>query len=87
MRTTVNIDDPILKQVKKLQKQRKTSLGHVVSELLALGLHDLRAQRQRPAPQRWLCRDMHARVNLEDKEAVYAAMDRARGSAAKDGQS
>lgn len=75
MRTTVDIDDPILKEVKKLQKARGTSLGRLVSDLLAQGLQEVR--RKPPAPQshQWICREMGARFDLEDKETLRAMLD------------
>ena len=48
-------------------------MGAVVSELLSDAL-----ARRRPdvrAPFHWTSRAMRARVDLEDKEAVYAALD------------
>ncbi|MEZ4268630.1 MAG: CopG family transcriptional regulator [Myxococcota bacterium] len=38
MRTTVDIDDPILRAVKSLAAQRGESMGRVVSDLLARAL-------------------------------------------------
>jgi len=38
MRTTIDIDDPILKEVKRLQAQQGKSLGRLVSDLLAQSL-------------------------------------------------
>jgi hypothetical protein len=35
MRTTINIDDPILREIKAIQKMEGRSMGAVVSELLA----------------------------------------------------
>ena len=75
MRTTIDIDDPVLKEVKARQKKGRQSLGRLVSELLAQALH----LRQRPLPKRstpeWISKPMHARVDLADKDAVYAAME------------
>ena len=34
-RTTLNIDEPILQELKRLQKEEKKSLGGLVSDLLA----------------------------------------------------
>ncbi len=75
MRTTVDIDDPVLREVKKLHEKEGRSMGAIISELLA----DALARRRRPvgAPQfRWVSRPMHARVDLEDKDALHAALDR-----------
>lgn len=75
MRTTVDIDDPILKEVKSIHEKEGRSMGAVVSELLADALaRRRRTSRPRPA-FRWTSRPMKARVNLADKDAVYAVLD------------
>jgi hypothetical protein len=73
MRTTVDIDDPILKDLKKLQKRQKKSLGRLVSDLLAQALGQTSSDK--PAAFRWISRPMGARVDLADREAILAAMD------------
>lgn len=75
MRTTVDIDDPILRDLKRLQQREGKSMGRLVSDLLAASLA---ARREAPpAPQvfRWESQDMAARVDLRDKDAVMDAMD------------
>ena len=42
MRTTIDIEDPILKEVKRLQRREGKSLGHLMSEPLAQALDGLR---------------------------------------------
>jgi hypothetical protein len=74
MRTTVDIDDPILREVKAIHEREGRSMGAVVSELLADALARRRVSSRRPA-FRWISRSMNARVNLADKDAVYAALD------------
>jgi hypothetical protein len=74
MRTTVDIDDPILREVKALQEKDGRSMGAVVSELLADALARRRAARTRPA-FRWMSRPMRALVDLTDKDAVYTALE------------
>ena len=73
-RTTLDIDAPLLKELKKLQKREGRSLGKLVSQLLAEAL-----SRRKPAPEppkfHWVSRPMHALVDLSDKEAVYGALD------------
>lgn len=58
-----------------MQKKEKKSLGDLVSQLLAEAL----AQRTRraSAPRRfhWVSRAMGARVDISDKDALYAALD------------
>ncbi len=76
MRTTIDIDDPILKDLKRLQRREGKSLGRLVSDLLAHSLADVRASSSPDAPSlRWISRPMHARVDLADKDAVWRAMD------------
>lgn len=76
MRTTVNIDEPILKELKRLQKKGKKSLGRIMSDLLAQALRDTRGQRKKFEPHAWVSRRMDARVDLSDKDALYAVLDR-----------
>lgn len=76
MRTTVNIDDPILKELKRVQKKKGTSLGRLISDLLAQALRESRARGAKPKPAAWISRRMGARIDLADKEALYAALDR-----------
>lgn len=74
MRTTLDIDDPILKEVKAIHEKEGRSVGAVVSELLAEAL----ARRHRPrarASFSWTSRPMKSLVDLMDKEATYAALD------------
>lgn len=74
MRTTVDIDDPILREVKAIHEKEGRSMGAVVSELLADALARRRSSKVRPA-FRWTSRPMRALVDLADKDAVYAALD------------
>ena len=74
MRTTVDIDDPILREVKVILEQEGRSMGAVVSELLADALARRRATPERPT-FRWNSRPMKALVDLADKDAVHTALD------------
>ena len=76
-RTTLNIDAPLLQELKRLQKEEGHSLGQIVSHLLADALARRRTTRQ-PPKLRWVARAMRARVDLADKEAVYDVLDRDR---------
>jgi hypothetical protein len=77
-RTTIDIDAPILRDLKRRQKREGKSLGRLVSDLLAEALHRSRDVR-RDSPFRWLSRSMRAQIDLTDKEAVYEALDRQDG--------
>jgi hypothetical protein len=74
MRTTLDIDDPILREVKAIHEREGRSVGAVVSELLAEALARRRPSRARPA-FRWTSRPMKALVDLADKDTVYAVLD------------
>ena len=75
VRTTIDIDDPILKELKKLMKKEGKSLGRIVSDLLAQALQRRTTSGRQPKKPRWISRDLDARINLDDKEALYAAID------------
>jgi hypothetical protein len=76
MRTTIDVDDAILRELKRIQKREGKALGALVSELVAQALASRKAATAPPRPFTWLSRPMGARVNLGDKDAVYAVLDR-----------
>jgi hypothetical protein len=76
-RTTLDIEAPILKEIKALQRQQGRSLGQVVSQLLAEALSRRRAS-GKAATLHWTSRSMRARVDIADKDALLAALDRDR---------
>jgi hypothetical protein len=73
MRTTLDIDDSILKEVTALHEREGRSMDSVVSELLAEALARRRSSAAH-TPFRWTSRDMKSVVDISDKEAVYAAL-------------
>jgi hypothetical protein len=75
MRTTLDIETPVLKELRELQKREGGSLGALVSRLLAGALAG-RGKRPSPPAFRWTSRPLRALVDLADKEAVYAILDR-----------
>ena len=74
-RTTIDIEEPLLSEIKGLQKKEGRSLSKIVSELLAEGLAQRRAGPPTPRLQ-WISRSMQALVDLNDKEALFEALDR-----------
>ena len=76
MRTTLDIDAPVLRELKKLQAKKGKSLGRLVSDLLARALKEDAASPVATAPPVWIAKPMGARVNLSDEEAVQRALDR-----------
>ena len=76
MRTPIDIADPILREVKDLQRREGKPLGLLISTLLARALNEPRSAVRISKPRAWICREMGARVDLNDTDAVYAAMDK-----------
>lgn len=79
MRTTVDLDAPVLRDLKRLQKREGKSLGRLISNLVAQALGARKASQQNPPPFRWISRPMNARVDLGDKDAVQIVLDREAG--------
>ena len=75
MRTTLDIDDPILRDLKELQQREGKSLGRLVSDLLAAALAARREGPAAPPAFRWAHHAMAARVDLRDRDAVMDALD------------
>ena len=75
MRTTVDIDDPILKDLKKIQQKEGKSLGRLISDLLAQAIGELKSPKASAKRARWISKTMGARIDLSDHEALYAAME------------
>ncbi|WP_068277620.1 antitoxin [Aldersonia kunmingensis] len=74
MRTTIDIDAIVLAQLKERQQEEGKTLGQLVSELLAVALSSPKADR---ADIAWYSADLgEPLVDLEDKDAVHAALDR-----------
>ena len=77
-RTTVDIDDIVLQELRALQQREGRSMSEIVSGLLAEAL----ARRKRPsdAPRlQWFSKPMRALVDLADKEALYAILNQDTG--------
>lgn len=74
MRTTLDIDDHILQEIKVIHEKEGRVIGAVVSELLAEALARRRVSRTRP-PFHWTSRAMKSLVDPMDKENVCTALD------------
>ena len=75
MRTTVDIDDPILKDLKKIQQKEGKSLGRLISDLLAQALGERKSAKVSGRSPQWISKALGARIDLADREALYAAME------------
>lgn len=74
MRTTIDIAAPVLEELRRIQKRDGGTLDELISGLLAEGLRNRRTGPVENAPD-WTSRPMHARVDLEDKDAVTVVLD------------
>jgi hypothetical protein len=74
-RTTIDIDNPILEEIKILQKKDGRSMGKIVSQLLAAALnqHKNTAKAHRV---KWTSRPMGALLDLSDKDTLYKILDK-----------
>ncbi|MEY3480420.1 MAG: hypothetical protein RIQ71_1195 [Verrucomicrobiota bacterium] len=75
MRTTLDLADPVLKELKEVSMQEGDSLGEVASRLLADALSVRARGRKTKTQLDWSSQPMGARVDLADKDAVYRALD------------
>jgi len=75
-RTTLDIDAPVLAALKRIRRAQGKTLGKLVSELVARALSEEQA-RVRPVARRlaWKAQPMGEKVDLEDREAVWAVLD------------
>lgn len=71
-RTTLDIDPPILGELKQLAALTGESLGRVASQLLADGLARRSASQEAGPPFAWRSRDLQAHGLAPDQDAVQA---------------
>jgi hypothetical protein len=74
-RTTLDIDAPVLKQIKDLKTREGRSMGQIVSQLLMEALAQ-RKKGTKVSSLEWRSRSMHALVDISDKDAIYAILDK-----------
>jgi len=76
MRTTVDIDTPVLNDLKRLQEREGKSLGRLVSELLAEAIGRRKAARPaQPTPLIWKTTAGRPLVDFADKDELYRVLD------------
>jgi hypothetical protein len=81
VRTTIDLDGSVLRELKRLQKREGKALGRLASDLVAQALALRKASAEPPKPFTWISHQMGARVDLADKEAVFSVLDRESGQA------
>lgn len=76
VRTTLDLDPTVLRELRRRSHGQRKSMGQVASELLARSLRESDAPAAAAARLGWVSRDLGSpRVDLEDKEAVRALLD------------
>jgi hypothetical protein len=72
VRTTIEIEDVILRELRQILKREGGTLGGLVSRLLTQALARTETS---PTPFRWTAKPLRARIDLADKEALYNTLD------------
>lgn len=75
VRTTVDIEAPILRELKALGQREGRPLGKLISELVAEALAQRREPHQPPPHLTWIAKPMHARIDWADAAALAAILD------------
>ena len=76
MRTTIDLDATVVKELKRRSKGAGKSMGQLASELLATSLREQTGRPRNPRGLTWIAKDLgRPLVDLEDKEAVRALLD------------
>lgn len=78
MRTTLDLDSPVLEALKKRGKREKKSLGRIASELLSIALEQPSNSPQKTRPTTWHRKSMKAKIDLEDKDTLYRLLDQSK---------
>ena len=76
MRVTLNIDDPVLRELRRRQAKEGKSLSRLVTELLARAMKGDAGSAGPPPRRTWIAKPMNARVDLFDREEVSRALKR-----------
>jgi predicted DNA-binding ribbon-helix-helix protein len=78
MRTTLDLEKPVLDELKKIKEATQLPWGQIASMLLAEAL----AQKGTPSASlypthlNWTGQEMGARIDIADKETLYRELDR-----------
>ncbi len=76
MRTTLDIDNVVFALLEERRKREGATLGKLVSELLAKQLAEDECEPSVRTDVGWVTGRIGVRVDLEDKEAVWVALER-----------
>ena len=70
----MDLDDSVLRQLRKRQKREHKQLGQLASELLARALASDEVSEPLP-PLRWTAKPLGLKVDLDDKDALWRILD------------
>ena len=74
-RTTLNLDGPVLADLKRIQRKEGKPLGDLASELLAVAIAERKHLTVPALRLHWTSKPMGALVDLDDKDALHAALN------------
>lgn len=75
MRTTLDLEKPVLDALRKVGEREGTTMSRLASRLLAEGLAKQIPSPVSPPSFHWIAASMGAKVDLSDKEALYQVID------------
>jgi hypothetical protein len=76
MRTTIDLDPTVVKELRRRSKGAGKSMGRLASELLAASLKEQAGRPWNPDVLTWIAKDLgQPLIDLEDKEAVRLLLD------------
>jgi hypothetical protein len=76
IRTTIDLDPTVVKELKRRSKAAGKSMGQLASELLATSLREQERHPRDSGRLAWIAKDLgRPVVDLEDKEAVRALLE------------
>jgi hypothetical protein len=76
MRTTLDIEEPILTELRRLAQEQHRPIDKVASDLLAEALEKSEAGTGPSAEFHWHGKQMGAKVDLSDRDAIYEEIDK-----------
>ncbi len=74
MRTTLDLDPQVLRQLKARQQRVGKTLGQLASELLARALSETDTPGE-PVALKWPVQSMGALIDIDDKDALHRVLD------------
>jgi macrodomain Ter protein organizer (MatP/YcbG family) len=75
MRTTLDLEKPILEALKKRGKREGMTLSKLASQLLAEAMANDQSGKSKLKSLKWVSSPMGARVDISDKEVLYRLLD------------